>query len=128
MDPKPKINLDPKLKEAYDGVMGIKAKPEAQPSPAPPIPPDFITKPNLSDSGPQIISQPPIFSPQPVIKSDPIPKSIIVGYNSPTLSEETPNIKFSWRWTLITIIILILLLVYFFFWAKLLEIKIPFLS
>ncbi len=119
MDPKPKAYLDPKLKEAYDSVMGRQTKREAQQPPQPPI---------LPPSGPQIISQPPIFSPQPSVASNEVHKPVIVAYNSQAQKEKALNNKVSWRWTLMIVVALVLLLVYFFFWAKLLDIKIPFLS
>ncbi|MBI2049399.1 hypothetical protein HYT32_00585 [Candidatus Roizmanbacteria bacterium] len=107
--------MDPKLKEAYDRVMGIETRQEIPPPPPP----------ASSSSGPQIISQPPISSPLEPATQDVIPKSIIVGYNSTSQNEKIKSNKVSWLWTVFMIIVLVLLLVYFFVWAKLLDIKIP---
>lgn len=129
MNPQEKVSFDPKLKEAYDSVMGIENSQTSSPTPIVPTIQEPINVPAASSSSePQIISQPPISSPQPPIEPDPKPKSIVVAYHTSPQNKDQSNKKWNWGLIIVALIAVFILLAYAIFWIKVFDFKLPFLS
>lgn len=114
MDPKKMPDLDPKLKEAYERVMGTAvngAKPVAvtppAPTPTPPPPPPAAqqTTPPETNTAPQ-----PVSSPAPEV--NPLPE---------------PENKKQFSPVILVVVGIVFFLVYILFWLKFFSIPLPFL-
>ena len=89
MDPQ-KNTLDPKLKEAYDSVMGVKIPNAPQPPVAPPAPQEpVVTSIGWSASDPQPISKPP---PTPILPpQEPVVSPSILQSPGPQIISQPPT-------------------------------------
>lgn len=133
MDPQ-KTSPDPKLKEAYDSVMGIMMPPVPQPPVTPFLPQEPVVSPiALPATGPQATSQLPSSFPQPTFQpqsQQPVPET--VAYNSSAQNKQQNNQvqgkKWRLRWALVFFAIVAFLLGYAIFWTKVFGIKLPILS
>lgn len=99
MDKKLYPNLDPKLKDVYDRVMGFK------PSPAPTAP------------SPAIAYSPPSSTPKPA--SNPVP---FIANNNISSTKKNSSVSS----VVVIVVTVIFFLVYALFWMKLFNIQFPF--
>lgn len=153
MDPQKLASLDPKLREAYQRVMGTTI-PDPNPTPQPQPQPEPIPTPPPTVPPVQPPAEPPI--PQPVPEPEPQPTipqsepastpqvSNFVQMNSevaatpgsanfatPAPMPQTQTMAVKKKNHLMPIlagvVILIFLVIYFLFWAKIFNFKLPFL-
>lgn len=146
MDPQKLAQLDPKLREAYQRVMGtpIPPMPTPQPKPEPAQPP--VSEPHPAPSIPKPIAEP---EPQPAINPQPQtiptqPASNFVQMSSEVASTPataSPNFTVPAPQTqtivlkkkngmlpvLFVIVALIFIAIYTLFWVKIFNLRLPFL-
>lgn len=148
MDPQKLSQLDPKLRDAYQRVMGTPIPdptpvPQPQPQPEPiPTPPPPVQPPTEPVSEPQSAIPQPIPTPEPTIPTPlPTQANSFVQMNSevasvpssPNFSAPSPQIqtitikkKSSLMPILAGVVILIFLVIYSLFWVKIFNFQLPF--
>lgn len=153
MDPQKLSQLDPKLRDAYQRVMGTPIpdptpvpQPQPQPEPIPTPPP--VQPPTEPVSEPQPAIPQPIPTPEPAIPTPlPTQANSFVQMNSEVPAPSSPNFsapapqaksdlaqaqtitikkKSSLMPILAGVVILVFLVIYFLFWVKIFNFQLPF--
>lgn len=121
MDPKMPSNLDPKLKEAYERVMGTTIpKPSAPPTPAAPSSPNPTAQIPTVEPTPQTPPTPaPSAAPQTMANVGTTPSAFVANPQKGKSGGISPVIIF--------LGLLVFFIVYALFWLKFFNVSLPFL-